>query len=185
MEVILLENYPSLGYVGERVKVKRGYARNYLIRQGIAVEASSGSAKQVRHRQEMVDRKKKRLLTEAQKVADGIKGLTLEFTLSSSQGGKSFGSITVRDIESGLIKRGVTIDRKQIKLQEPIKVAGEYSVDLQLHSDLSVPIDLKVVQERIVKSSPASENVDSGRSRRRKAKSYDDTFEQDIDADFE
>jgi large subunit ribosomal protein L9 len=162
MEVILQENYPSLGYVGERVKVKRGYARNFLVPRGIAVEASSGSARELKHRLEMINRKRQRLLAEAQKVAKELEGLILEFTLSSGQGGKSFGSVSIKDIENSLVAKGHKIERKQIRLPEPIKTSGEFSLEVKLHSELSAGITIRVAIEKPAPVKKVEDDQDGG-----------------------
>ena len=166
MEVILQENYPSLGYVGERVKVKRGYARNFLVPRGLAVEASSGNAKELKHRLEMINRKCQRLLAEAQKNAKDLEGLILEFTLSSGQGGKSFGSVSIKDIENSLVAKGHKVERKQIRLPEPIKAAGEYSLEVKLHSELSATITIRVAIEKPAPVKKAADDQDGGKGAR-------------------
>jgi large subunit ribosomal protein L9 len=178
MEVILQENYPSLGYVGERVKVKRGYARNFLVPRGIAVEASSGSARELKHRLEMINRKRQRLLAEAQKMAQELQGLILEFTLSSGQGGKSFGAVSIKDIENSLVTKGHKIERKQIRLLEPIKTSGEFSLEVKLHSELSAAITVRVAIEKPAPVKKAEEDDEDaggrgGKGRRKPRREFD------------
>jgi large subunit ribosomal protein L9 len=181
MEVILQENYPSLGYVGERVKVKRGYARNFLVPRGIAVEASSGSARELKHRLDMINRKRQRLLAEAQKVAKDMEGLILEFTLSSGQGGKSFGAVSIKDIENSLLAKGHKIERKQIRLPEPIKTSGEFALEVKLHSELSATITVRVAIEKPAPVKKADDDQEGGskggKGRRKPRKEVD--FEED------
>lgn len=173
MEVILKENYPSLGYVGERVEVKRGYARNYLIPRGIAVEAASGNAKVLKHRIEMIQRKQKRLLKEAQAVADGMTGLILEFKLLMGSHGKSFGSVTIKDVQASLAGKGIEVDRKQIKLVEPIRAAGEFPLEVKLHLECSAKITLRVLAEKQEPQKP-QEKV----AKRVEVEDYDEAFEE-------
>jgi large subunit ribosomal protein L9 len=180
MEVILQENYPALGYVGELVSVKRGYARNYLVPRGIAVEASSGNAKEFKHRLEMINRKRQRLLKSAQEQAKQIDGLILEFTLAVGQHGKSFGSVTIKDIETSLKAKGHQPDRKQIRLLEPIKAPGEYPLEIKLHSELSASITLRVLAEKVAPAKPSKdEESKAGKRRSKKVVEYEEDYDDD------
>lgn len=144
MEIILQENYPSLGYVGDLVEVKNGYARNFLIPQGIAVEASSRNAKLLKHRMRQIEAKKAKLKGEAEAYADSVKGVPLNFELKMASSGKSFGSITSRDIHKKFVDAGHELDRKQVRLSDPIRVPGNHTVTIQLHADVSVELPVYV-----------------------------------------
>lgn len=147
MQVILSEDYPSLGYVGDTVAVKRGFARNFLIPRGIAVEVTSSSARVLAHRMAQINAVKARKRAEAEAFGGNIAGIVLEFSLKFGESGKSFGSVTARDVEEALAARGFTIDRRQIKLAEPIRMAGDYRIQVKLHAEVAVPITISVVAD--------------------------------------
>ncbi|HMO01857.1 MAG TPA: 50S ribosomal protein L9 [Oligoflexia bacterium] len=150
MEVILTEDYISLGFVGDKVKVRSGYARNYLIPRGLAVPATSRDAKQLRHQLGIINAKKLKLKKAAEEIASRVQGLILEFTLKIGERGKSYGSITTKEIELALREKGYSFERKQIKLNEPIKGAGEYEVDLKIHAEVSTRLLVRVISEKPV-----------------------------------
>jgi large subunit ribosomal protein L9 len=147
MDVILTEDYPSLGYIGDTVTVKRGFARNFLIPRGKAVEVTSTSAKTLAHKMGQINALKARKKAEAEKFSSSIAGIVLEFGLKFGQSGKSFGSVTTRDIEEALAARGFIVDRRQIKLQEPIRLAGDYRISVKLHAEVTAPITVSVVAD--------------------------------------
>jgi large subunit ribosomal protein L9 len=148
MEVILREDFLTLGYVGDTVSVRRGFARNYLIPNGIAVEASSGNERQLKHKLSAIIAKRIKKKTEAEEFAKVLGQVTVELTLKVGTQGKSFGSITGKDIESKLKELGYNVDRRQIKLADPIRSAGSFEVEVKLHSEVSVGIQVKVEAEK-------------------------------------
>ncbi|NDC36996.1 MAG: 50S ribosomal protein L9 [Proteobacteria bacterium] len=150
MEVILQSDFPTLGYVGDRVEVANGYARNFLIPRGIAVEASSRNERQINHLLSAINVKKARLRGEAEGLAKRLEGVSLEFKLKVGEGGKTFGSITSKDIEAALKAQGFDILRKQIRQTEPFKKAGEYKVQVKLHSEVTATVSIKLALEGIV-----------------------------------
>ncbi|MCB0311487.1 MAG: 50S ribosomal protein L9 [Bdellovibrionales bacterium] len=149
MEIILTQDYPSLGYVGDRVAVARGYARNYLIPRGMAVEVGSLSAKKLQHRLAGINAHKARLKKEAEAKAAELRQAKLEFVLKIGEHGKSFGSVTARDLELKLIEQGFSLDRKQIRLHDSIKSGGTFEVEIKLHSEVTVELPVHVTVERI------------------------------------
>ena len=155
MEVILKENFPSLGYVGDKVKVRSGYARNFLIPRGIALEASSRNAKLLAHRMQGVVARKIKLKSEAEELAAKLAPVVLEYTLKAGEGGKFFGSVHAKDVEASLAGLGFKLSKTQIKLQEAIKKAGEYKASVKLHSEVVVEIPLKVAVEAVKAKEPA------------------------------
>ena len=102
MEVILREDYISLGYIGDTVRVRRGFARNFLIPRGIAVEATSGNERQVKHKLSAIVAKRIKKKAEAEAYGKVLSQVTVEFTLKVGAKGKSFGSVTSRDVEASL-----------------------------------------------------------------------------------
>jgi large subunit ribosomal protein L9 len=145
MEVILREDYISLGYIGDTVRVRRGFARNYLIPRGIAVEASSQNERALTHKLGSIMAKRIKKKAEAEAFGKVLEQVTVEFTLKVGAKGKSFGSVTTRDIEASLKALGYEIDRRQIRLGETIKGPGVYKVDVKLHSEVTVAVQVKVI----------------------------------------
>ena len=157
MQVILRENYPSLGFIGDTVAVKRGFARNFLIPRGVAIEAGNKrNKKEVEHFVNAINAKKRKMKGEAELVAQKIGDLKLKFTLKMGRKGKAFGSISSSDIEKGINEKGIELDRRQIKLLEPIKLPGEYVIDAKLHPEVTARISVDV-QGMITEKKAAAE----------------------------
>lgn len=142
MQVILLEDIPPLGKVGDMVKVSDGYGRNYLLPQKKAILATEKNIKALEHQKRLIQQKIGKQKREAQALAQKIETLSCTFNKSVGESGKIFGSITSMDIEDFLKKNGIEIDRKKIHLEEPIKNLGMYNVPIKLHPD--VVANLKV-----------------------------------------
>lgn len=162
MEVILREDYPSLGHIGDKVSVKSGYFRNYLAPKGIAVEAQSANAKRLAHVISGIMAKRAKKKSEAEEFAKTLKETKLEFILKLGAGGKSFGSITSREIEAAFKKEKIEINRKQIRLPEPIKSVGTHTVDIKVHAEVMAPVTITVVAEKKREAAPAGEGVAAG-----------------------
>lgn len=172
MEVILREDYISLGYIGDTVRVRRGFARNFLIPRGIAVEASSGSERQIKHKLSAIVSKRIKKKAEAEEFAKVLGQVTVEFTLKVGVKGKTFGSITTRDIEASLKALGYQVDRRQIRINETVKGPGVYSVDVKLHSEVTVPVSVKVIAAQpVVTAVEGDEEKGKKKGRKRSAKS--------------
>ena len=157
MEVILKQDFPALGYVGDRVKVRRGYARNFLIPRGIAAEIGSRHARVIGHLVAGINAHKAKLKTEADELAGRLSGAKLDFTLKIGSQGKSFGSVSLRDIELALEQQGFKIDRRQLRLPEQIKGGGQFSLLVKLHSEVTatLPINVTVERPQVVKEAQA------------------------------
>ena len=177
MEVILKENYPSLGYVGDQVSVKGGFARNFLIPRGIAVEASRRNTRVLTHLLTAINAKKVKLRGQAQEFAAKIEKIALEFTLKLGTAGKSFGSVTARDVMLELEKKGIALDRRQVRLSDVVKGAGEYTADIRLHSEVVAKVSVIVKAEKVVKEVVEGEEGDK-RKRSRRAKTEEVVEEQ-------
>ena len=158
MEVILREDFPSLGYVGDRVKVKAGYARNFLIPRGVAIEGSSRNAKLLGHKLAGIMAKRIKLKSEAELAATEMQKLTLEFTLKVGESGRSFGAVTLRDLEQAFEKLGHKIDRRRIRIDEPLKAAGNFVIGVRLHPEVvaQVPVLIRAETPAVVKTAPAA-----------------------------
>ena len=120
MEVILREDVPGLGIIGEVVKVKRGYARNYLLPRGMAVVADRRNLKQLEHQMRVIAAKKTRERSTHERVAEAMEGIVLEIEGRAGKGGKLFGSVTNMDVHKLLKEKDFEIDRRRIDLKEPI-----------------------------------------------------------------
>ena len=141
--VILRENVDGLGTIGDVVSVKAGYARNYLLPQGLASVADSRNVKELEHQKRQLARKLEKVTKDAEGVKARIEKVTCEFTQRAGEEGKLFGSVTSMDLEAKLQEAGIEIPRKKIQLGEPIKTLGEHIVPVKL--DAGVVADLKVV----------------------------------------
>jgi len=147
MQVILRERMENLGNAGEVIDVKAGYARNYLIPQGFAYEASSANVRRIERERAQVVQRAEEQLAEARGRAGTLEGVSLTFNARAAQEGRLFGSITTADIADKLAEQGIEIDRRQIELDEPIKALGVFSVPVRLHADVRPEIKVWVIKE--------------------------------------
>jgi len=145
-EVILREKVEGLGSESEIVKVKRGFARNFLLPQGKAFEATRGNLRHIEHLKEVRAKREAEELVEAQRVAEKLRKLRLNTTLSIGQGGKAFGSITTSDVADLINEKSkLNIDRHQVLLKKPIKSLGSYTIDIKVHATHPATISLRVL----------------------------------------
>ena len=149
MEVILREDFLPLGYVGDTVKVKRGFARNFLIPRGVAIESTSQNDSALKHKLSAIVAKRIKKKAEAEAFGNILKQIIVEFTLKVGASGKSFGAITARDIETALKNLGYTVDRRQIRLPEQIKSVGAHTAEVKLHSEVTVDLQVKVLAAQV------------------------------------
>ncbi|MDF1812946.1 MAG: 50S ribosomal protein L9 [Verrucomicrobiales bacterium] len=146
-EVILREKVDGLGAESDIVKVKRGFARNFLLPQGKAFEATRGNLRHIEHLKEVRKAREAEELKDAERTAEKLRKLRLNIELSIGQGGKAFGSITTTDI-AALIKeksKSLDIDRHQIQLDKPIKSLGTYEIPVKVHATHPASISLRVI----------------------------------------
>ncbi len=148
MEVILLEKIVNLGDLGDKVTVKAGFGRNYLIPQNKAVPATKQNIAEFEERRAELERVEQEKLAEAQKRAEQVNALDITITVKAGDEGKLFGSVTVRDITEAAEKRSVTIDNSEVLLPEgPLREVGEYEIDVQLHPEVVATMKLGVIAE--------------------------------------
>lgn len=145
MEVILKEDIANLGKIGEVVRVRDGYARNYLLPRGLVLLANKKNLKTYEHHKKVVGDQKQKILRQAQTVADQLAGVALVIPMKVGEEGRLFGSVTNIQIEKALKAKGLDVDRRKIHLAEPIKTAGEHEVPVRLAADLTVPLKISVV----------------------------------------
>ena len=147
LEVILREDIKTLGKAGEMVRVKPGYARNYLLPQGLAYEATEGNKKRIaaesKARGVKVEAEKK----EATALANSLGALTVTIPGKAGEGDRLFGSITASDVAAALASQGHKIDKRKIDLEHPIKTLGDHTVALRLHPEVQAEIRVSVVPE--------------------------------------
>jgi len=147
MEVVLREDIENLGHMGDVVKVKDGYARNYLLPRGLVVLANNKNLKALEHEQRMIGQRRERLTKEAQGISDKLAGVSLEFTAKVGEEGRLFGSVTTMDIEKALKEQGFEVERRRIVLDAPIKNVGDYEVPIRLRPEVMPSIKVKVMSE--------------------------------------
>ena len=146
MKVILKENLENLGHIGEVVKVAPGYARNYLIPKGFAIEATTKNAKALEHAKRQLEYKKNKVLEQAKQLAARIEGLALNLVHQAGEEGKLFGSVTNMELAEQLKVQGVEIDRKKIALAEPIKQVGEFTVAVKVHPEVTANLKVNITK---------------------------------------
>lgn len=148
MEVILLKDVPRLGRAGELRNVAPGYARNYLVPEGLATLVTKGALKQLELQSQAEARRQRQLEAEARELAAQIEGVTLTLTAKTGEKDRLYGSITSGDIADALESEiGKSVDRRKIELEEPIRELGTYSVPFKLLSDLAPTIVVEVIKK--------------------------------------
>lgn len=154
MEVILKEDIPNLGKIGEVVRVRDGYARNYLLPRGLVLLANKKNLKTFEHQKRLVADQKQKVLRKAQSLGDQIAAVSLVIPVRTGEEGKLFGSVTNIHIEKALKAKGLDIDRRKINLQGPIRNLGDFEVPIRLAADLTVPLKVSVISEGETPSNP-------------------------------
>ena len=147
MKVILLDDVTKVGRRGEVRDVSDGYARNFLIPKKLALSATAGNLKNLDHIKRQQDAKADRIKADAETLRAKIEALTYEERRQASEEGKLFGSVTSQDIADFLGTRGISMERKRITLDEPIKALGEHVVSMRLHQDVTAQLRVNVVRE--------------------------------------
>ena len=144
VEVILRDDVPNLGKIGDVVRVKPGYARNYLLPRGLAIEANSKNLRVLEHQKRVIGVTAERDRKTAETQAKQVDGLEIRVQARAGEEGRLFGSVTNLDIERLLAARGVTVDRRRIQLDEPIKQLGTYRVVVQVGRDVRATVQVVV-----------------------------------------
>jgi large subunit ribosomal protein L9 len=143
-EVILREDVPNLGHIGDVVRVRPGYARNYLLPRGLAVDASHRNLRMLEHEKKVLGAKADRHRQAAEGVKSKLEGLTLTVRALAGETARLFGSVTNLDVERLLAERGFTIDRRRILLADPIKDLGTHAVVVQIGGGVRATIQVVV-----------------------------------------
>lgn len=147
MKVILLSDQRHLGRRGETVEVKPGYGRNFLLPQGIALEATPGNQKLFEQQRKKIDAHHAKERDEAQQFAERLAGLQITIPKRVGETGTLYGSVTAGDVAEALEAKGVTVDRRRIDLEGGIKTLGDHPVRVDLHSEVTAEITVSVVPE--------------------------------------
>ncbi|ANT63933.1 MULTISPECIES: 50S ribosomal protein L9 [Prosthecochloris] len=147
MKIILRQNVATLGDAGEVVDVKNGYANNYLIPQGMATRATDGALKALETERKQQARKIEQQRIAAREIAARLQQLTLKVSAKAGETGKLFGTVTSADIAEALKAEGVTVDRRKITLEAPIRSLGNYEADVKLFMDVTSTIKVTVEAE--------------------------------------
>ena len=146
-KVLLREDVDDLGARGEIVRVRAGYARNYLLPRNLAVEATTGNVKGIEQERAALLKKEAKERATAEAQSEQMGSLQLEFKRKAGEQGALYGSVTSMDLAEALKERGYEIDRHRIHLREPLKRLGEYSVPVRLHREVTIDLKVKVASE--------------------------------------
>jgi len=146
-QVLLREDIDNLGARGEIVRVKSGYARNYLLPRALAVEATTSNVKQIEGERAALLKREAKERSSAEGQADQLRSLTLKFERKVGEAGVLYGSVTSMDVANALKEQGYEIDRRKIALREPIKRFGSYTVPVRLHREVTVELPVSVLGE--------------------------------------
>ncbi len=147
MKVILQEDVVDLGQAGDLVEVKAGYARNYLVPKGLAMMATSRNVKVLEHQRRLMVARQGKQHTRATDLADAINTLSATFTRKAGDDDRLFGSVTSQHIAGFFSDEKLPVERKQIRLEEPIKALGVFNVPIKLHQEVTAELKVWVVKE--------------------------------------
>lgn len=143
--VILQQDMSNLGKTGEVVKVRPGYARNYLLPKQLAAAATSKNMSRVEHEQRAAAKKAEKAKAEAKELATKVGATAISLVRKAGEEGKLFGAVTAKEIEAALAEKGVVVDRRKIQLAEPIKAVGSYTIGVKLGFEVVATIKVDVV----------------------------------------
>ena len=151
-EVLLVKPVEGLGGEGDQVKVRAGYARNFLLPRHIAVPLTAANRKQIEALKKRRAVREAEELGGAQELAKKLEKTSLAFAVKTGEGGKMFGAITSADIHAKLAAAGIDLDKKRIHLHTPVKTLGQHTVKVKLHADVTVELSFDVVSENPIES---------------------------------
>ena len=145
IQVVLQQDVEKVGKSGELVRVRPGFARNYLLPRELAVPATTAAVRRIEHEKAVASAKAEKAKKEARELADKIGALAVKIAQKAGEDGKLFGSVTAKDVESAVKALGFAIDRKRIELAEPIKNVGTYEIAVKFVSDVKATLKVEVV----------------------------------------
>lgn len=170
-EVLLLKPVDGLGAEGDQVRVRAGYARNFLLPQGIAVPLTVSNRKQVEALKKARGLREAKELNGAQELAEKLKKSNLAIAVKTGEGGKLFGAVTANDLHDKLVAAGLEVEKRRIHLGQPVKSLGKHEVTIKLHPEVSVDISFEVVSENPIipaaEEAPAADKGDRPKRERR------------------
>ena len=170
-EVLLVKPVEGLGGEGDQVKVRAGYARNFLLPRKIAVPLTGANRKQIEALKKRRAEREQSELTGAQEMARKLEKTSLAFAVKTGEGGKMFGAITAQDVHDKLAASGIELDKKKIHLFTPVKLLGKHTVKIKLHAEVTVELPFDVVSENPIEpvapaAPPAGEHTEKRSERR-------------------
>jgi large subunit ribosomal protein L9 len=148
IELILMQRVDKLGQMGEVVKVRPGYARNYLLPQGKAIRASKENMARFEKDRAQLEAQNLKRREEAERVAERVFGLAVVIIRAAGESGSLYGSVTSRDIADACKANGLTVDRAQVLLEQPIKTTGIVKVRIELHPEVVIPVDVNIARSQ-------------------------------------
>ncbi len=170
-EVLLVKPVEGLGGEGDQVKVRAGYARNFLLPRKIAVTLNASNKKHVEALKKRRAEREQTELSSAQELGKKLEKTSLAFAVKTGEGGKMFGAITAQDVHDKLVASGIELDKKKIHLFTPVKTLGKHTVKIKLHTDVTVELGFDVVSENpiepaAVEAAPAGDKTEKKSDRR-------------------
>ncbi|MDP2137539.1 MAG: 50S ribosomal protein L9 [Candidatus Didemnitutus sp.] len=154
-EILLLKPVDGLGAEGDQVKVRAGYARNFLLPQGMAVPLTVSNRKQVESLKKARGLREANELNGAQEMAAKLAKTNIAIAVKTGEGGKLFGAVTTNHIHEKLVAAGIEIEKRRLHLGEPVKTLGKHEVKIKLHADVSVELSFDVVSENPIEPAQA------------------------------
>jgi large subunit ribosomal protein L9 len=147
MKVILRENVPNVGKIGDILTVADGFGRNYLLPRGLALLANERNVHELEHNKRVAASRLAKARAGAKSVADNMSNVKLSVTRHAGEDGRLFGSVTTREVADLLAEQGYSVDRRDIVMPDNIKAVGEYAVTVKLHSDVAAKLTLTVIAD--------------------------------------
>ena len=169
-ELLLIKPVDGLGGEGDQVKVRAGYARNFLLPRGYAVPLTQSNKKQVEALKKRRGEREAQELAGAQELAKQLEKVSIAFVVKTGEGGKMFGAITVNDLHDKLVASGVNVEKKKIHLHTPVKTLGKHEVEVKLHAEVSVTVSFDVVSENPIEVAEEAPAAEAPKKEKRKGK---------------
>lgn len=145
MKVVLIKEVKKLGRPDDIVEVSDGYARNFLLKNGLALEATPENLNSVKTRKKAEAAKNQRALETSQATAEALKDKVFDLPVKCGEGGRLYGAVTAMDVAQALADAGYSVDKRGIQIQQPIKSLGDYTVDVRLQAEVVFPLKIRVV----------------------------------------
>lgn len=163
-EILLLQPVEGLGGEGDQVKVRAGYARNFLLPKGYAAPMTVANRKRVDALRKRRAEREASELNGAQQLAKQLEAISIAFAVKTGEGGKMFGAITAADLHEKITEAGVDLDRKKVHLYTPIKTLGNHSAKIKLHAEVSVELSFDVVSENPIEEADSTDDAEKAQS---------------------